>query len=223
MKPIGLRIRDNDMTYTLDLRQLERKAWKSVHQDGLLDIFCGLVLLQVGVSLWIQHAAGYWTLVFGIAFNSLAVAGLIAGKKLITVPRMGRVEFGQIRKAKSLQLTILLSLAVLLGVALIMLSLTDVVQLPGWAVPAALIAANMLFVFGMLGYFLDYPRLYIYGLLYAAAFPSWVVLIELADIRFPVVSVLSAAVMVLLGCKGLFQFTSRYPVPSTEAAANGNH
>jgi hypothetical protein len=211
------------MTYTIDLKELERKAWKSVHQDGLLDIFSGLLLFQVGVSLWIQHAAGHWTLVFGLAFNLLAVVGLIAGKKLITMPRMGKVEFGQIRKATSLKLTLILSLSVLLGVALIVLSLAHVVQLPGWAIPAALIAVNMIVVFGALGYFLDYPRLYIYGLLYAAAFPSWVMLTELANIRFPVVCVLSAAVMVLLGCKGLFEFTSRYQVPETETVVNGNY
>jgi hypothetical protein len=92
----------------------------------------------------------------------------------------------------------------------------------GCAMPAGLFAANIMVVFGMLAHFLDYPRLYVYGVLYAAAFPSWVLLIEFANVRLPVVSVPSAAVMVVIGCKGLTQFMRLHPIPTTEVAVDGN-
>jgi hypothetical protein len=92
----------------------------------------------------------------------------------------------------------------------------------GCAMPAGLFAANIMVVFGMLAHFLDYPRLYVYGVLYAAAFPSWVLLIEFANVRLPVVSVPSAAVMVVIGCKGLTQFMRLHPIPTAEVAVDGN-
>jgi len=51
------------MTYTLDLKELERETWKSVDQDGMWVSVFGLVLFEIAVDLWIQNTLGYWTIV----------------------------------------------------------------------------------------------------------------------------------------------------------------
>jgi len=38
------------MSQTINLKELERKAWRSVFQDGLWDIFLGLLLLAMAIG-----------------------------------------------------------------------------------------------------------------------------------------------------------------------------
>ena len=49
----------------IDLRELERKAYTAYHGDGLLDIFCGLVLVLLGLG-WVGSLRS------AIAFSSFA-------------------------------------------------------------------------------------------------------------------------------------------------------
>ena len=83
------------MTDNLNLKTIERKAYLSYYQDGLLELFIGL-----------------WFLIFciGIAHDAVSYLGSIVPpfgfvvflifKKSITVPRMGLVNFGQTRKIR---------------------------------------------------------------------------------------------------------------------------
>ncbi|MFC1484708.1 hypothetical protein ACFL5M_06110 [Candidatus Neomarinimicrobiota bacterium] len=84
------------MTEELNLKELERKAWLSYHQDGLLDIGVGLFILAIGVGfttgmVWL---AG---MLVAIGFSTYAGA-----KQALTVPRVGLVQFGpgRVRREK---------------------------------------------------------------------------------------------------------------------------
>ena len=85
----------------LDLRTLERKAWRSMHADGLFDLFFGWMLL-VG---FLRDVTG-WPPV-----TLLDLAGVlifILGKYFITVPRMGVVKFGPAREARRTKVAIII-------------------------------------------------------------------------------------------------------------------
>ena len=83
------------MTKQNTLREIEKKAYMSYHQDGLLDIFVGLYALAFGLGMIADK-----TLEFG--FGTIMPAILIAivlpiwieAKRKITMPRIGFVKFG---------------------------------------------------------------------------------------------------------------------------------
>ena len=118
------------MNTQIDLKELERKAFRSTYQDGLWDILFGIIVITLAFYMF-RPTGGYSifnTVAFIVGFG---VANLVfwAGKYLITVPRMGLVTFGQTRKQKTTRLVIILGVVVLIQVAFVGF------QLVGWANP----------------------------------------------------------------------------------------
>ncbi len=109
------------MSSQLDLKEIERKAFRSTHQDGLWDMYFGLVIICVGVFTY-RPPEGYSPLNLVLTLTALCLAyGLFwAGKKFITVPRLGQVRFGDARKKRGRSLAIILSAVVLVQLAVLL-------------------------------------------------------------------------------------------------------
>ncbi|MFX0008852.1 MAG: hypothetical protein ACFE9R_00945, partial [Candidatus Hermodarchaeota archaeon] len=89
------------MEEQIDLKGLERKAWRSTFQDGIWDIFMGLLILGLSIAPFgekIGLSGELGSMIIVLCWNSIAVVFLILGKKFITVPRIGYVKFGAKRK-----------------------------------------------------------------------------------------------------------------------------
>ena len=86
-----------------NLKEIERKAYMSYHQDGLLDIFAGLYVLGFGLGIFVDLILdfGMGMILMPAVFVSLALPLWIAAKRRITMPRIGFVNFG-IRGANKL-------------------------------------------------------------------------------------------------------------------------
>lgn len=69
------------------ISNIEKMAFKSYWDDGLLDIMLGLVLLVLGITWW-QGVA-----VFGAIFPAVCVSMWSPLRKRLIEPRMGYVEF----------------------------------------------------------------------------------------------------------------------------------
>ena len=84
------------MSRDINLKELERKAWRSVFQDGLWDIYLGLLLMALAIYALLSKTklpeAQQMVIYIGLMAASMLV--LWAGKRFITLPRMGRVKFG---------------------------------------------------------------------------------------------------------------------------------
>ena len=77
----------------------------------------------------------------------------------------------------------------------------------------AIWAINMLVVFGAMGYFLDFERLYFIGLMYAIAIPINEILIALEGIRIgPYLFFACGAIIVAMGIFYLVRFLNNYSV-----------
>jgi len=201
------------MSERIDLKGLERKAWTSYLQDGLLDIFLGLSLLAMGVILLVPDAgvsdsAGLLIFV-GLLVLALLILG--AGKRYVTIPRIGRAEFGEERKEKKRKAGVYVSAAFLLLVLLLVLgrTVTDTLFGPvlgevvltigtGVAIAAAIWLA---------AYFKDFPRGYLYGALYGIAFSCAFLFDE------PIVFVVAGALILLIGLTVFIRFLRKYPAP----------
>ena len=188
------------MTTPIDLKKIERKAWTSYFDDGLWDIFIGLLMLGMGIHILFDEIAWY------IAILSLALLILIVGRRLITIPRVGRVKFGPARKVKQKKVMAVGAISLLVGLALsfIPLSVVD----PPQTVVAAIAGVWIMLIFGLVAYFMDFRRLYAYGLLFAIAMA---LVIALDDLIPTIVFLISGGVALLIGLVMFIRFIRKYP------------
>ncbi len=108
------------MTNTLDLKQIERKAYRFIYQDGLMDILLGTIIVGIGFYAYLPES-GYSTAnwVWFVVTFMVAQGMYWAGKKFITQPRMGQVRFGPMRQRKNKTLAIVMGIVVLLQVLIV--------------------------------------------------------------------------------------------------------
>lgn len=90
------------MAQEINLKQIERKAWISFFEDGLLDILMGLLLLLMVVPNMLSDVfpSKSWQYGTTVALAGLAVVIFWAGKRFITMPRLGRVQFSRAEGAR---------------------------------------------------------------------------------------------------------------------------
>jgi hypothetical protein len=215
------------MSQTINLRELERKAWSSVFQDGLWDIFLGLLLLAMAISALLSDVgfSESWGIAILIGLQVLAMLVLWAGKKIITVPRMGRVKFGPKRKTRLSWVMVLLFISVLVGAGVFLVTSAMRGNRPGWLnaaffAPAAWVV-NMIIVFSLGAYFLDFSRLYLIGVMYALAVPLRIVFRKLTDVDLSFMAFGAPAMVILfVGLVMFVRFLREYPLLAVEAGAD---
>ena len=90
------------MSQNLDLKAIEQKAFRSFHQDGLMDIYIGALTLALSLFFAIPESGEGEGVYMGFALLGVAIAFAIfqLGKKFITTPRLGQVRFGPERQRR---------------------------------------------------------------------------------------------------------------------------
>lgn len=211
------------MSIPINLKEIERKAYLSTFQDGLMDIHNGLVVISMALFVY-RPADGYSpvNIILAVLMISLAGGLFMAGKKHITLPRMGQVRFGAVRKRKRSTLAIILGVIVLLQIGL--LGLTT----QGWLNPQAAATINefltshdlMLVVVALIGalivgtamtviaFFSDFPRGY-----YIAIMMSLAVFLMIYLNR-PIYPIILGVLITLPGLILLVRFLKTYPRPT---------
>jgi hypothetical protein len=217
------------MSQNINLKEIERKAFRSTFQDGLWDIFLGLLLLNMGMGTLMgailddTSVPVLWIMIGLLTFAALALLIFWAGKKFITTPRMGLVKFGPQRKAKMKNLRAVLFLSVLLTVIMLILGLAAAGNgLPGWvaAIPIPLYVwpVQTIIVFGLGAYFLDVTRFYAYGVLYGLPLPVGMLLVKNTGLTglssMAITFGVPAGLMVLIGVVLFIRFLRKYPIPT---------
>jgi hypothetical protein len=212
------------MTQTLNLKELERLAYRRTYQDGLYEIYLG--------GLFASFAAFGFTIFPGSDTESLAtllyylvgsgLSGLVfwLGKRYITLPRIGLVKFGPRRQKRKRDLAVALGVIVAVQVLVVALQFTylkiPVVQ--EWLTPilgqannsrlavaifaAIFVAPGMLLIATMM----DIPHGYYHAVVMALA----VFLMILLDQAWWMV--LGGALILIPGVVQFIQFLQRYPL-----------
>jgi len=205
------------MLQNLDLKTIERRAWRSVFQDGLWDIYLGLILMSFAVSAWLDKKPISENMRVGIYVGVMVLAMFVlwAGKRFITMPRMGTVKFGAERQKRRNIVRLILFISVLVGLAMWFLSTSLFGEGRGalagkWVFPLVWVL-NMLMVFGLGAYFFEYERLYVIGFLYAVVIPIDVIVKTFARVDMDVYIFLAAGVIILvMGIAYLVRFMRDY-------------
>lgn len=196
------------MILNIKLKELEKNTWKTSYENGLIDIAIGLICI-VSAVCHIFDDIRY----FLMPLYLIPILFLMLTKKYITIPRMGLVKFNKRRKRKSA-----IFIAVMTSVLILLLILTIVLKtnyLPEGIAARIVISAIMLLICFANAFFLNFNRLYIYGIVITGAFNLNEYIREnpgfLAEGGY---AYLFAAIVILItGSIYLIKFLKKYPLP----------
>ena len=227
------------MSQNLSLKDLERKAFRSTFQDGLWDIFLGLLLLNVGIGTIVGGMLGdaeltpaslVQIMLIIVPWPFVVLIAFWAGKKFITTPRIGLVKFGPQRKARMRNVRAVLFVSVFLTAIMLFSGWVAMGGgLPWWIteipLPLYVWPAQTIVVFGLAAYFLDVPRFYAYGVLYGLPLPLSLLLAKNADLTVLGSAVIAysvpVGVMVLVGVILFARFVRDHRVPAERSPLEG--
>jgi len=202
------------MTKQNTLREIEKKAYMSYHQDGLLDIVIGLYALAFGLGIVVDRILDFsFAAIMPAILISIVLPIWIQAKRKITMPRIGFVKFGA--RGSNKLFAIFLGLMVTgLGVFFLFTLATVQDGRPFWI--------DILFQYGMIvvglggaviaslfAYTMGLKRLYGYGLLTLALFASG----HFLSVPFEYLLLAIGSVIIASGAALLVQFIRRYPLP----------
>lgn len=215
------------MSTSLNLKEIERKAFRSVHQDGLWDIYIGGIVMSMTVFANPDDGENFTSQRLVVYMLGMLVFGLFfwGGKKYLTTPRLGQVKFGAQRRRRSLTMAIILAGIVLLqvlfvtGTALMRshpdwgrqlglgLSDPDYGRLLVAAIAALFVGPSML----LIAFFTDFPRGYYIAFMLSLAVFALVWFGE-------AVYLIAASLLILIPGVVLFiRFLRQHPLPPAEA------
>ena len=195
------------MAGRISLKEVELKAWSSYFEDGLWDIFLGAMLLIGGIRS-VTDYVWYTLLILPL------ILVLPLGKRLITTPRLGHVKFGPSRKARQRKAVVALIISVVAIFALLLLSNSGL-ALPPRMLISPMMAVWIAVIFGVLAYFLDFKRLYAYGLLYGMSEVIWG---QFGKPVGPVAQTIIGIAILAIGLVVFVRFLRRYPLPAKGAS-----
>ena len=209
------------MSGEIDLKQIERKAFRSTYQDGLWDIYWGLIVICMAFFI-ARPERGYsaWNILLMLASFLVSYSVFWVGKKFITLPRMGQVVFGQARKMKKITLAVILGVVIIFQVVIVLISVVgwlnqiwmmkvDIfLQLGGTerlmvaAIGALFLGPSMI----LIAYFNDFPRGYYIAILMTLAVFFMILLNQ------PIYAVILGLAILLPGLILFFRFLQKYPL-----------
>jgi len=157
---------------SIRLRDIERKSWRSQQQGGLIDIQFGIMLVAAAVLAALDEIpmASWVRIVTLSVIASFGAALTYWMRKRYVLPRLGRVKFSTDRVRRTRMMGIMLAACVLLTSSLVVLTALSNrlgVALPGDVGAWLVISAVILVPVAGLAFFLDCPRLFVHGGLFA--------------------------------------------------------
>ena len=213
------------MSTQLDLKEIERKAVRSTYQDGLLDICISLVVGSMALLMFNVAQDKLSLLYVVLAFLGVLAGQVVywAGKKFITLPRMGQVKFGETRRQRTKSLTVILIMVVLIQVGIVLLT-AGVWAIPAWgdklqelvpgrgATDLLVTTGGALFVgpsMMAIAYFTDFPRGYYIALVMSLGVFLMIWLWQ------PLIQVGAAILIFIPGLVLFVRFLRQYPLAAT--------
>jgi hypothetical protein len=209
----------------INLKELERKAFRSTYQDGLWDLYFGLIVVCMSIFIY-RPAEGYSPRNIILAMSAFVVAYCLfwAAKKFITLPRMGQVQFGEGRARRKRTMVIVLGIVVFIQVVFLL------VQVISWRNPGFsawlkaflpettgtdLLVATVgsLFVgpsMVLIAYFIDFPRGYFIAVMFSLA------VFLMLYLNQPVYPIVIGVIIAIPGIVLLIRFLRKYPLHREE-------
>jgi hypothetical protein len=213
------------MTTQLNLKEIERKAFRSTFQDGLWDIQLGLIVVAMSIFVY-RPPDGYsaMNIIVMLVMVTLTNTLFQLGKKYITIPRMGQVQFGYVRKQKRRTLAIILGVFVLFQIGLVGLTAFGWTNFEAGARLSALMGASDLIIVAAIGsfivgtsliviaYFSDFTRGYYIAVMMALAVFLMIYLNQ------PIYPITIGGLIIIPGLVLFLRFLMKYPLQQEDGS-----
>jgi hypothetical protein len=206
-----------------NLKEIERRAYTSYHQDGLLDIFVGAYVLGLGLGVYMDVIWEYgFAAIMPAILMATALPIWIAAKRRITVPRIGFVNFGIRGKNK---LTAILIGTMVAGL-FAFFAFTLVTSQSGMRQWVDLVFQNGMVILGLgslavcfiFGYSMGLRRLYTYGILASIALAIGH-FVDRSIISFAYILTALGTMVIVSGIALLIRFVKKYPLKGDKTIA----
>jgi hypothetical protein len=206
------------MVRNIDLQDVKANVFRSTFQDGLMELYLGLMLLSFGSGpvLDALHLSENATLVVSVISVMVLVMGLVLLREYVVVPRRGRVRFGARRRRRQQRVALAIMISLYAAFGILCAAGTAHLPLGRWGV-LAIFGGIIVLPFWLCAHFLQIPRLYGYGALVVAAL--WIghgLGSGLAAL------VAAGGIMTGIGIVLFVRFVREHPIPPAAEAANGN-
>ena len=157
---------------SLNEKKIERRVFTSFFQDGSIEAFTFIILMQLGLPV-IFSRSGFGDLQSALITLPIALILLIVVylvRKFVVIPRLGRVKFLPERRRKFSKLIIAPILTLIAGavMGIIFKENASLRNIFNGLIPFSL---SPIIVFGAAAYFLDMKRLYAYGVIIGLIVP----------------------------------------------------
>jgi len=207
------------MSTPISLKEAERRAFQLTFNDGLWDIFLGCFFLIFAIGPFLSPSLGdFWGSVIFLPFWGLVYLVIWLVRKHLVAPRLGSVEYGNARKIRlkkfSTVMLVLNIVAIILGIA----AFIGFGHVPETLYPI-LLGVILLLGFSLAAGFLDFTRLYFYGLLTGLAplVGEWLFVNGKASHHGnPIAFGTASGIMILVGLVVLVRLLNSTPIPTEE-------
>jgi hypothetical protein len=206
------------MVQKLDLRHVEANIFRSTYQDGLMELYLGLMLLSLGSGRVLDalKLSDNATLLVGVIGMMVLIAGLIVVRECVVIPRRGRVRFSAQRQRRQQRVALGWIVGTYAAFGILYAVGTAYLALGRWVV-LAIFGAIIVLPFWLGAHFLQIPRLYSYGALMVVA------LLAGHEVGSALAGLIAAGgVMIVIGIVLLIRFVRQHPIPSAAEAMNGS-
>jgi hypothetical protein len=213
------------MPQNIDLKAIEKKVFTSFHQDGLIDLFLGFIMLVSILSSTLDASGVSDSVRIIIYLPLMVVLGPVLymlGKRYITFPRMGYVKLGSKQKRKRRIVIFAIINAVLLTLVILTILLGNQTGKAGsffgikaefWS--SAIVTLIIIGIFSLIALILMVPRFYLLGIIVGVSEPLYMLLTHFTNMKYVGVIAygIPAVILLVMGTIILNRFIKKYPLP----------
>ena len=206
---------------------MEKKAFSSVFQDGLWDIFIGFFLAQFAVAPLLSDL-GFSDLWSSMIWTTVMLAVLFAIfflKKHVVTQRLGTVRLKKRNKSRYMVVLGLLNVFLFIGILASALFLSAIEHKIDWIMPFTFMLI-VLASFSVIAWLFRQSRFYLYGVLCALSFGVGELLYQHVGAKhhgWTITFGIASCLVTLTGIWLFVTFMRKYPKTLSDLNLQGDH
>ena len=165
----------------------------------------------------------FWSSAVFVPFWALVWLVVWLLRRYVVKPRVGVVQFGTWRIARLTRFNVVILVVLLASFALGIVSALGFGKLPGW-VHTVSFALVMVSGFSIAAYFLNFPRLYLYGamiVLSPIVGEGLYIYVQAPHHGYPITFGFTTGVAILIGLVEFIRLLRAYPLPAEMSPSKG--